>query len=64
MSDGPKVIWLQPTCKKASAKDCDFEDAASESGCWGDDRMWCEDCVWDTCPVCGAAPIKYEKATQ
>lgn len=38
------VIWLEPSCDK----------------CCGEDRLWCQDNVWeDGCEECGAPAIKY-----
>ncbi len=38
-----KVIWLAPGC----------------DSCFGYERMWCQDNVFDPCEECGAKPVKY-----
>lgn len=40
-----EVIWLQPWCDKCAAS--------------GEDRLWCQDNVWDQCDLCERNPVKY-----
>ena len=40
-----KQIWLEPQCEKCVGK--------------MDNRMWCEDPVFDPCEECGAKPVRY-----
>jgi hypothetical protein len=40
-----KTIWLEPWCDRCDAT--------------GDDRMWCQDNVWEPCDECERRPVKY-----
>ena len=45
MSVEHDVIWLQPWCDKCAAS--------------GEDRLWCQDNVWDACDLCERRSVRY-----